>query len=188
MKFKETRVPGVIIVEPQVFGDERGFFMETFHMEKFSAAGLPTHFVQDNHSRSEAGVLRGLHFQRPRAQGKLVRAIAGEIYDVAVDIRADSPAFGQWVGVILSASNKRQLWVPPGFAHGFCVTSDIAEIAYKCTDLYTPECEISIIWDDLDLKIDWPVSKPILSARDKDGRPLSETTNLPMMADKHANA
>jgi len=188
LKFEETRVPGVIIVEPQVFGDERGFFMETFHMEKFSAAGLPTHFVQDNHSRSEAGVLRGLHFQRPRAQGKLVRAIAGEIYDVAVDIRADSPAFGQWVGVILSASNKRQLWVPPGFAHGFCVTSDIAEIAYKCTDLYIPECEISIIWDDLDLKIDWPVSKPILSARDKDGRPLSETTNLPMMADKHANA
>ena len=166
MKFEETRVPGVIIVEPQVFGDERGFFMETFHQEKFLAAGLPTHFVQDNHSRSEAGILRGLHYQRPRAQGKLVRAIVGEIYDVAVDIRIDSPAFGQWVGITLSASNKRQLWVPPGFAHGFCVTSEIAEVSYKCTDLYAPECEYNIIWNDPDLKIDWPITEPILSEKD----------------------
>jgi len=187
LRFEQTRVPGVIIVEPQVFGDERGFFMETFHQEKFAAAGLPTIFVQDNHSRSESGILRGLHFQRPHAQGKLVRAVVGEIYDVAVDIRIDSPAFGQWVGVTLSASNKRQLWVPPGFAHGFCVTSDIAEVAYKCTDLYAPESEISIIWDDPDLKIDWPVATPILSDRDRNGLALAEITNLPTMHDTHAN-
>jgi dTDP-4-dehydrorhamnose 3,5-epimerase len=177
MQLIPTSLPDVILIEPQVFGDERGFFMETYQANEFAEAGLPTSFVQDNHSRSRQGTLRGLHYQIRQAQGKLVRVILGEVFDVAVDIRRSSPTFGQWVGMILSAHNKRQLWVPPGFAHGFYVTSEWAEILYKATDFYAPEWERSIRWDDPDLEIKWPVKEgqlPILSARDTQGTLLRE--------------
>ncbi|MFZ6026453.1 MAG: dTDP-4-dehydrorhamnose 3,5-epimerase [Chloroflexota bacterium] len=172
-----TTLPDVIAIQPEVRGDARGFFMETYHAQRFMDAGLPTHFVQDNHSRSRQGTLRGLHYQIRQAQGKLVRAIAGEIYDVAVDIRRSSPTFGQWVGLILSAENKQQLWVPAGFAHGFYVLSDFAEVTYKTTDFYAPEWERTILWNDPVLGVEWPIpagQAPLLSPKDLQGKPLRE--------------
>jgi dTDP-4-dehydrorhamnose 3,5-epimerase len=169
MKVIDTTIADVKIIEPTVFGDERGFFMETWSQQKFEelVTGKETNFVQDNHSKSTKGILRGLHYQSVNTQGKLVRVVSGEVFDVAVDIRKGSPTFGQWVGVYLSAENKRQLWVPEGFAHGFYVTSEEAEFVYKCTNYYNPKSEISIAWNDLDLNIDWPISiTPILSEKD----------------------
>jgi dTDP-4-dehydrorhamnose 3,5-epimerase len=167
MKLISTSLPGVLIIEPRVFRDERGFFLETYHAERYREAGLDATFVQDNHSRSMRGTLRGLHWQAERPQGKLVRVLVGEIYDVAVDIRPDSPTFGQWVGFTLSADNFRQAWIPPGFAHGFCVTSEVAEVEYKCTDFYDPPSERGLIWNDPEVGIVWPIQDPILSARDQ---------------------
>lgn len=172
MKIIETEIPDVKIIEPAVFGDERGFFMETWQQKKFEELVCPRTFVQDNHSKSIKGILRGLHYQTVNTQGKLVRVVAGEVYDVAVDMRKSSPYFGKWVGVYLSAENKRQLWVPEGFAHGFYVTSDSAEFVYKCTDYYNPQHEHSILWSDKDINIDWPIKdgeQPSLSNKDKDG-------------------
>lgn len=172
MNVVETSIPAVKIIEPKVFGDDRGFFLETFQADRYrQLLNTDLNFVQDNHSRSTYGVLRGLHFQKQKPQGKLVRVVRGEVFDVAVDIRPDSATFGQWEGVILSEENKRQLWVPPGFAHGFVVTSDSADFEYKCTDYYDPTDEGAIRWDDPDLAIDWPVENPILSGKDA-GAPL----------------
>ena len=170
MKVIETALPEVLILEPQVFGDERGFFFESFNAKRFAeATGLQRDFVQDNHSRSARGVLRGLHYQLQQTQGKLVRVSAGEVYDVAVDVRRSSANFGKWVGVHLSAENKRQLWVPEGFAHGFLVLSDYAEFLYKTTDYYAPAHERCIYWDDAQLAIDWPLDgEPELSAKDRE--------------------
>lgn len=164
------------MLEPKVFGDERGFFFESYNEQSFAAViGRSVRFVQDNHSRSTRGVLRGLHYQVEQPQGKLVRVIAGEIFDVAVDIRRDSATFGQWVGAMLSAGNRRQLWVPEGFAHGFLVLSDVAEVLYKTTDFYAPEHERCIRWNDPDLDIDWPLNmEPVLSAKDRAGMPLHQ--------------
>lgn len=167
MKVLETPLAGVLILEPKVFGDERGFFMETWSRQRYREAGIDADFVQDNLSSSSHGVLRGLHFQNPRAQGKLVHVLAGEVFDVAVDLRQGSPTFGRWHGVVLSGANKRQYWVPPGFAHGFCVTSESALFAYKCTELYAPQHEKSIRWDDPALAIDWPVATPQVSDKDR---------------------
>jgi dTDP-4-dehydrorhamnose 3,5-epimerase len=164
--FEPTALPEVIRIEPRVFRDARGFFLESYHEEKFAAGGLRARFVQDNHSRSARGTLRGLHMQLRFAQGKLVRCVAGEVFDVAVDVRRGSRTFGKWVGETLSAENFRQLWVPPGFLHGFCVVSDSAEIQYKCTELYHPEDELGVAWNDPDLGIRWPVAAPLLSAKD----------------------
>ncbi len=171
MNVVNTDLPGVLIIEPKVFGDERGFFYESFNAKAFAqATGLDTQFVQDNHSRSQQGVLRGLHYQLENTQGKLVRVTAGEVLDVAVDIRRSSPHFGKWVAVRLSADNHRQLWVPEGFAHGFVVLSEFAEFLYKTTDYYTPSAERSIRWDDPDLAIDWQLADaPQLSAKDQAG-------------------
>ncbi|MFI8582255.1 dTDP-4-dehydrorhamnose 3,5-epimerase [Ectopseudomonas khazarica] len=177
MKVIETALPEVLILEPQVFGDERGFFFESFNAKRFAeATGLQRDFVQDNHSRSARGVLRGLHYQLQQTQGKLVRVSAGEVYDVAVDVRRSSANFGKWVGVHLSAENKRQLWVPEGFAHGFLVLSDYAEFLYKTTDYYAPAHERCIYWDDAQLAIDWPLDglTPQLSLKDQQGVSLSE--------------
>lgn len=174
MKVIETSIPDVKIIEPQVFGDERGFFMETWQQKKFEelVTGKPTSFVQDNHSKSSKGILRGLHYQTENTQGKLVRVVSGEVFDVAVDVRKNSPTFGQWVGVYLSADNQRQLWIPEGFAHGFYVTSDEAEFVYKCTNYYDPSSEVSIKWNDPDIGIEWPTdTAPKLS--EKDGRALT---------------
>ena len=166
--FKRLEIPGVVLIEPKVFKDERGFFMETYQMPDFFAAGIKVNFVQENHSRSGKGVLRGLHYQNPPfAQGKLVRAIKGEIFDVAVDIRKGSPSWGKWVGVILSEENKYILYVPAGLAHGFYVLSEIAEVIYKTTNVYSAESEAGIIWNDEDLNIEWPVREPILSEKDE---------------------
>lgn len=172
----QTKIPDVLIIEPRVFGDERGFFMESFNKKTFEKlTGVKTDFVQDNHSRSAKNVLRGLHYQIEQAQGKLVRVISGEVYDVAVDIRKSSPTFGEWVGCLLSAANQRQLWVPPGFAHGFVVLSEIADFLYKTTDYYAPEHERSILWNDPNLNIDWQVKgEPILSNKDRAGVPLEK--------------
>ena len=172
MKVIETKIPDVKIIEPQVFGDERGFFMETWQQKKFEelVTGQPTSFVQDNHSKSSKGILRGLHYQTKNTQGKLVRVVSGEVFDVAVDVRKDSPTFGEWVGVYLSAENKRQLWIPEGFAHGFYVTTDEAEFVYKCTNYYNPAFEESIVWNDQTLNIEWPLQgEPLLSDKDKNG-------------------
>ena len=167
MKVVKTKLKDCVVIEPKVFGDERGFFLETFQLSRYAEeAGITLPFVQDNHSRSSKGVLRGLHFQIKKPQGKLVRVVKGEVYDIAVDIRPDSNTFGQWEGVILSEENKKQLWVPPGFAHGFLVLSDVADFEYKCTDYYDPSDEGSILWSDPDLKIDWPMLNPILSGKD----------------------
>ncbi len=166
MKVTPTDLPEILIVEPDVHRDDRGFFFETWHAEKYAELGLDASFVQDNHSRSSRDTLRGLHAQRVHPQGKLVRVSEGEIYDVAVDIRAGSPTFGQHVGVVLSADNFRQLWIPVGFAHGFCVMSDHADLQYRCTDVYDASAEITIAWDDPALAIEWPVEKPLLSAKD----------------------
>ena len=176
MKITKTSIEDLLIIEPQVFGDQRGFFFESFNRQIFAEqTGLKLDFVQDNHSRSQRNVLRGLHYQIKQPQGKLVRTIIGEIFDVAVDIRKSSSTFGQWIGVILSADNKKQIWVPEGFAHGFLVLSDVAEILYKTTDFYAPEYERSILWNDADIKIDWPlIDQPILSAKDKAALPLKQ--------------
>jgi dTDP-4-dehydrorhamnose 3,5-epimerase len=174
MNVIQTNLPGVIIFEPKVFGDERGYFMETWNQARYAEAGLKETFVQDNLSYSRRGVLRGLHFQHPNAQGKLVQVLQGEVFDVAVDIRIGSPTFGKWVGVVLSSDNKRQLFIPGGFDHGFCVTSEIALFAYKCTAFYSPAHEASIRWDDPDLAIDWPVTNPELSTKDSKGIRLAE--------------
>lgn len=174
MKFLPTVLPEVIVVEPDVFKDDRGFFLETWHQEKFREGGLPETFVQDNHSFSVRNVLRGLHAQIRHPQGKLVRAVAGEVFDVAVDIRPGSPTFGQWVGEVLSGENFKQLWIPPGFAHGFCVTSETAHVLYKCTELYRRDDEVSILWNDPDIGIEWPVREPLLSPRDQQARRLQE--------------
>ena len=177
MKFIPTSIPEVILIEPQVFGDERGFFFESYQAERFAAAGIPTNFVQDNHSGSRQGTLRGIHYQIKQAQGKLVRVIAGEVYDVAVDLRRSSPTFGKWVSARLSAQNKLQLWIPPGFGHGFYVLSEWAELVYKASDFYAPQWDRTIIWNDPQLCIDWPIpggSQPILSAKDLRGVKLSE--------------
>lgn len=175
MKIIDTKIPDVKIIEPKVFGDERGFFLETFQSEKYKRAlNIEGEFVQDNHSRSAKNVLRGLHFQRNNPQGKLVRVVRGEVFDVAVDIRPESPTFKQWVGVYLSEENKTQFWVPPGLAHGFVVISDYADFEYKCTNYYDPSSEGCLSWNDPELGIDWPVSDPILSEKDKAGLLLSE--------------
>lgn len=175
MKVTLLAIPDVLLLEPRVFGDARGFFFESFNQQVFSqTTGCEHAFVQDNHSRSTRGVLRGLHYQLPpQAQGKLVRAVAGEVFDVAVDIRRASPTFGRWVGEVLSADNKRQLWIPPGFAHGFLVLSETAEFLYKTTDYYAPELERGIAWNDPDIAIDWPLhTDPVLSAKDMASPPL----------------
>jgi len=176
MRFLPSAIPEVLLIEPQVFGDSRGFFMETWHAAKFAAAGLDFNFVQDNHSKSVRGTLRGLHYQIKKPQGKLVRVISGEVFDVAVDLRKSSPFFGRWVGEILSAENKKMLWVPPGFAHGFYVLSPEAEFVYKCTELYAPEHECCIRWEDPELGIVWPLldQAPLLSAKDLAGVSLAE--------------
>ena len=169
MKFTETKIPDVIVVEPDVFGDNRGFFMEAWHAEKFAAGGIAADFVQDNQSRSVQGILRGLHYQITKPQGKLVRVLSGEVFDVAVDLRKNSATFGQWVGLRLNAENKKMLWVPPGFAHGFYVISQQADFFYKCSDFYAPEYERAIRWDDPDLGIDWPLvegNAPVLAPKD----------------------
>jgi dTDP-4-dehydrorhamnose 3,5-epimerase len=176
MNVMQTDVPGVLVVEPKVFGDARGFFLETFRAEVYSAAGMPGPFVQDNASRSKRGVLRGLHYQHPHGQGKLVQVLDGEVFDVAVDVRVGSPTFGRWVGRTLSSETKRQLYIPPGFAHGFVVTSDEALFVYKCTDYYRPECERSVRWDDPAIGIDWPTRDVELSAKDRAAPLLAEMT------------
>ena len=175
MNVIKTKLDGCVIIEPKVFGDERGFFLETFQAERYiSEAGITLPFVQDNHSRSSKSVLRGLHFQKTKPQGKLVRVVRGQVYDVAVDIRKGSPTYGQWEGLILSEENKTQLWVPPGFAHGFVVLSDIADFEYKCTDYYDPSDEGSILWNDSDLDIPWPIDNPILSNKDASADRLAD--------------
>lgn len=167
LKVIETNLPSVLIIEPKVFGDDRGFFQETWHQEKYKEIGINIPFVQDNLSFSTRGVLRGLHYQNPNIQGKLVSVVQGKVFDVAVDIRIESPTFRQWAGVVLSGENHRQFWIPPGFAHGFCVLSDTVYFSYKCTDIYTPSAEGGIAWDDPDIGIEWPIENVILSAKDK---------------------
>lgn len=178
MNIIDSQIADVKIIEPKVFGDERGFFFESFNQQIFEAAiGHSVTFVQDNHSKSARGVLRGLHYQKsPHAQGKLVRCVQGEVFDVAVDIRQSSPSFGQWVGVILSAENKRQLWIPEGFAHGFVTLSDTAEFVYKTTDYYAPQADACIVWNDPTLAIDWPITDPVLSAKDQAGAAFLQAT------------
>ncbi len=182
MNFTPTAIPEVIEITPRVFGDDRGFFMETWHAGKFREAGLDFHFVQDNHSKSVQGTLRGIHYQIEQAQGKLVRVISGEVFDVAVDLRKSSSTFGRWVGIVLSAENKKMFWVPPGFGHAFYVLSPEAEFVYKCTELYAPEHERCLRWDDPALGIDWPLvggKAPLLSAKDAAGAPLATAETYP---------
>lgn len=182
MNIIATEIPDVLIIEPKVFGDDRGFFLESFNQRVFAEkTGINTQFVQDNHSRSGKNVLRGLHYQMQQTQGKLLRVVAGEIFDVVVDIRKSSPTFGKWVGCLLSAENKRQFWVPPGLAHGFLVVSDLADVLYKATDYYAPQHERSILWNDPDIGIDWPLDggTPILSAKDEAGQLLKSAEIFP---------
>ena len=167
MKVSETLLPGVLIIEPKTFGDKRGFFLEVFQAERYRKIGIDVTFVQDNHSRSARGVLRGLHFQRTHPQGKLVSVSRGTVFDVVVDINPESPTFGRYVGVELNDENHRQLWIPPGYAHGFCVLSEIADFQYKCTDYYRPDDEGGLIWNDPDVNIPWPIKSPLLSAKDQ---------------------
>lgn len=175
MQVKDTRIEGVKIVQPKVFGDARGFFLETFEKRRYQEMlNIDLDFVQDNHSRSSKGVLRGLHFQRSNPQGKLVRVVRGEVFDVAVDIRPDSPTYGAWEGVILSEENKTQFWIPPGLAHGFVVLSDVADFEYKCTDYYNPANEGCLLWNDPDIGIEWPITHPLLSEKDKLGKRFKE--------------
>lgn len=174
MQIHQTDLPGVVIIEPKVFGDERGYFMETWNQERYAAGVTSDSFVQDNVSFSRKGVLRGLHFQKINPQGKLVYVLQGEVFDVALDIRVGSPTFGKWTSVVLSAENKRQFFIPAGFAHGFCVTSDTALFAYKCTDKYNPQSEGSVLWNDSDLNIPWPTDAPELSAKDSQGTKLAD--------------
>lgn len=176
MIFSTTLLPELMIIEPKVFADDRGFFMETYQAREFGRAGIPTEFVQDNHSGSHKGVLRGLHYQVKQPQGKLVRVAAGEVFDVVVDLRRKSPAFGKWAGFILSSQGKKQLWIPPGFAHGFYVLSDWAEVIYKATDYYAPQYERTLLWDDPALGIEWPIpleQAPTVSLKDASGSPLA---------------
>jgi dTDP-4-dehydrorhamnose 3,5-epimerase len=181
MKVIQTAIPDLLILEPKVFGDTRGFFMESFNARSFQeATGLNVDFVQDNHSRSAKGVLRGLHYQIQQAQGKLVRVVRGSVFDVAVDLRKGSPTFGKWEGVELSEENNRQFWIPPGFAHGFLVTSESADFLYKTTDYYAPEHERSLAWNDPDVGVEWPLDgAPLLSAKDLAGKRLSECETFP---------
>jgi dTDP-4-dehydrorhamnose 3,5-epimerase len=182
VRFVPTALPEVVLIEPQVHGDERGFFMETWHRERFARAGIACDFVQDNHSRSVRGTLRGLHFQLERVQGKLARVTAGEVFDVAVDVRRSSPTFGRWVGTRLSAANRHSLWLPPGFAHGFLVLSEFADFVYKCTDYYDPVSERAVLWNDPAIGIEWPLESgaaPILSAKDAAAQPLARVDCLP---------
>lgn len=184
MQVRKTELPGVLLIEPKVFGDARGYFMESYNQRTFAqATGLSPQFVQDNHSRSARGVLRGLHYQLRQPQGKLVRVTAGEVFDVAVDLRRSSPTYGRWYACVLSAENKLQLWVPAGFGHGYLVLSDSAEFVYKTTDFYAPEHERCIAWNDPDLNIGWPLlaglSEPVLSAKDKAGVPLKDAEVFP---------
>jgi dTDP-4-dehydrorhamnose 3,5-epimerase len=177
-EFIRSSIPDVLIIDPRVFSDERGFFMETYKRSEFAAQGIAETLVQSNHSKSSKGTLRGLHYQNPpKPQGKLIRALGGEIYDVAVDIRNGSPTFSKWVAVTLSAKSKRMLYVPAGFAHGFCVISDEAEVQYMTTEEYAPDLEAGIIWNDTDLAIDWPVAEPVLSPRDRAWPPLKRADN-----------
>lgn len=182
MKVIESRLPGVLIIEPRITSDERGFFMESFQQRRYAGAGIKGLFVQDNVSFSRFGVLRGLHFQHPQAQGKLVHVLHGEVFDVAVDVRQGSPTYGNWFGTTLSAENKRQLWLPAGFAHGFCVMSETALFTYKCTDYYQPEAETTVVWNDSDIAIDWPLERPELSIKDAQALPLSkiDVSRLPV--------
>ena len=181
MQATPTALPEVLRIEPKVFGDARGYFFETWHRERYAELGLPREFVQDNLSRSQRGILRGLHLQEPYAQGKLVQVLEGAVFDVAVDVRVGSPTFGRWVSEVFSAENHRQLWVPPGFAHGFCVTSEAAVLSYKCTELYHPETELSVAWNDPGLAIPWPVQEPVLSKKDAAALRLADipTERLP---------
>lgn len=187
MRIEKTNLPEVLLVEPTAYGDARGMFFESFNARVMAEAGIDLPFVQDNHSISLAGVVRGLHYQLQQAQGKLVRAVVGEVFDVAVDIRRSSPRFGQWTGCRLSAANRMMMWVPPGFAHGFLVLSERAEVLYKTTDYYGPQFERSIAWNDPQVGIDWPmadvhpsaVARPVLSARDLAGRPLADSDTYP---------
>ena len=176
MKITKTAIPDVLIFEPTVHGDSRGYFMETFRLNDFSDAGDSLNFVQDNQSKSSQGTLRGLHYQLNFPQGKLVRVLSGEVFDVAVDIRKNSPTFGQWVGELLSAENHKQLWVPPGFAHGFYVTSESAELSYKCTEYYHPEDDHSLLWNDSSIAIEWPLvsDSPLLSNKDQNAKTLQQ--------------
>ncbi|WP_419810555.1 dTDP-4-dehydrorhamnose 3,5-epimerase [Bacterioplanoides sp.] len=175
MNVIETSITDAVVIEPRVFGDERGFFLETFQADRYrEVAGIDLEFVQDNHSRSSHGVLRGLHYQIHKPQGKLVRVVAGEVFDVAVDIRPGSPTYGKWEGVILSAENKRQFWIPPGLAHGFLVLSESADFEYKCTDYYDPTDEGCLIWNDPDIAIEWPDIQPLLSEKDQMGQSFKE--------------
>ena len=176
MNVIEKAIKEVVVFEPKVFGDERGFFMETFRQSWMEQIGVPLQFVQENHSLSRKGTLRGLHYQLQQPQGKLVRVVAGEVYDVAVDVRRSSPTFGQWVGEYLSAENKKMMWVPPGFAHGFYVVSESAEFLYKCTDYYAPEHERSLLWNDPNVGVEWPIGDepPLLSDKDRQGLPLDQ--------------
>jgi len=177
MEFRPTAIPDVILIAPKVIGDDRGFFMETYQRREFREHGIGAEFVQDNHSRSRRGVLRGLHYQVKQPQGKLVRVVAGEVFDVSVDLRRGSPTFGKWAGVRLSAENKLQVWVPPGFAHGFCVLSEWADAIYKTTDFYAPEWERTLLWNDPDVGIAWPLeggAQPIVSAKDANGTRLRD--------------
>jgi len=169
MEVVATAIPDVLLIKPKVFGDSRGYFQETFQAQRYRDAGITGSFVQDNLSLSQKGVLRGLHYQQPYPQGKLVYVLQGEVFDVAVDMRENSPTFGQWVGEYLSSENHHQLWVPPGFAHGFCVTSDRVLFAYKCTDYYQPENEHCLLWNDATLDIRWPIDNPLVSAKDAQG-------------------
>jgi dTDP-4-dehydrorhamnose 3,5-epimerase len=177
MRFTPLELPDVIRIEPRLFTDERGFFLESYHRQQFQAAGLPADFVQDNHSGSRKGALRGLHYQILQPQGKLVRLVAGEVFDVAVDLRRNSPTFGRWVGAALSAERKDQLWIPPGFAHGFYVLSDWAEVLYKATDYYAPQWERTLLWNDTTVGVQWPLKQgevPFLSEKDSRGLPLAQ--------------
>ncbi|HVR74242.1 MAG TPA: dTDP-4-dehydrorhamnose 3,5-epimerase [Planctomycetota bacterium] len=178
MKFSPTELEGAVIIEPEVHRDARGFFLETYHARKYEQGGLPAVFVQDNHTRSARGTLRGMHAQRHRPQGKLVRVIEGEIFDVAADLRKGSPTFGRWISVVLSAENFKQLYVPPGFVHGFAVTSEAAEVEYKCTDFYDPSDELGVIWNDPDLAIRWPFDDPVLSRKDQSNPRLADVLEL----------
>lgn len=174
MNIETLSLPGVLLITPKVFGDARGFFVETFAAERYAEAGIDAPFVQDNLSRSPKGVLRGLHLQHPHGQGKLVQVVEGSVFDVAVDVRVGSPHFGKWVGAELSAENHCQLWVPPGFAHGFVVTSEHALFSYKCTDTYHPECELSVLWNDPAIGIEWPIDAPVLSDKDRAAKALAD--------------
>jgi dTDP-4-dehydrorhamnose 3,5-epimerase len=179
LNVRETSLPGVLLIEPKVFGDDRGFFMETYRADAFREAGITEAFVQDNHSRSARGVLRGLHYQEPKAQGKLVRCTHGAIFDVAVDIRRGSPSFGHWFGLELSDANKRMLWIPPGFAHGFCALEDDSDLVYKCTSLYDAASDRSLLWNDPAIGIEWPIAEPLLSTKDANAPRIGEARVLP---------